>query len=467
VVLEGVLVTSRLIAAVVFPVYDDAFIIFRYARNLALGRGFVYESGQHVLGVTSPAYGMLLSAFYALGMTWPEVSVAFNLVCDLILLWLVWTTLRRAQLDDVAMVFGILFSVSPMLARASTGGLETGLFLVAVFGAITLDQRGYAELAVFAAAASIFVRPEGMLLLVLLLLKSLIWNRERLLGLLMITGLTVVPVLVALDNYYGSVVPQSVVAKARLMNSPFGQLVRTLVVPEVFSVALVPLAIVGGARWDSLSGPVRILALWTGAYLAAYTFARPMIFSWYSVPVQFTLVLLASFGLGPVAKRVGGTWRNATWMALFKRMAVLAPILLWTSVLVLKGPSPVTASVFRPLAEYCQESVEAGATIVASDIGAIGYYCDAHILDTMGLVWPDALHSSGWQDVVERYQPGYVLALATRDAVRTVRDDPAFRPYRVVARFSPSRNSDVSLDPERYPDRTWVQDYLLLKREER
>ena len=457
--------TSRLIAAIVFPVYDDAFIVFRYARNLALGNGFVYESGEHVLGVTSPAYGMLLSVLYAVGLPLPNVSAGFNIVCDLVLLWLVWLTLRRAQLLNLAIVFGIFFAISPMLARASAGVLKTGLFLVAVFRAITLDQYGYAGLSVFVAAASMFVRPEGSLLLVLLLLKSLFWNRGRFITLMIISGLTIIPVLVALHNYYGSVLPQSVVAKARLMNSPLEQLVRTLIVPEAFSVALVPLAVVGGLRVWAVCGPVRILALWTAAYLGAYTFARPMVFSWYSVPVQFTLVLFASCGFGVVAARVFGTRGNATWLVPLKRLAVLMPILVWTSVLMLKGPSPVTTSLFRPLADYCKESVAEGTTIEASDIGAVGYYCNARILDTMGLVWPEALRRQGWQDIVETYQPEYVLALATHDAVRAVRDDSAFRPYRVVARFSPNRNSDVSLDPSKYPSTSWVQDYLLLKRE--
>lgn len=35
---------------------DDAFIAFRYARNLADGTGFVYNPGQQALGITTPLY---------------------------------------------------------------------------------------------------------------------------------------------------------------------------------------------------------------------------------------------------------------------------------------------------------------------------------------------------------------------------------------------------------------------------
>ena len=36
--------------------YDDAFITFRYAKNLVLGEGFVYNSGDAVLGTTTPPF---------------------------------------------------------------------------------------------------------------------------------------------------------------------------------------------------------------------------------------------------------------------------------------------------------------------------------------------------------------------------------------------------------------------------
>ena len=41
---------------------DDAYITFRYARNLVNGLGFVYNVDQPVLGTTTPLYTLLLSA---------------------------------------------------------------------------------------------------------------------------------------------------------------------------------------------------------------------------------------------------------------------------------------------------------------------------------------------------------------------------------------------------------------------
>jgi arabinofuranosyltransferase len=40
---------------------DDAYITFRYARNLAEGSGFVYNPGQLALGITTSLYTLLMS----------------------------------------------------------------------------------------------------------------------------------------------------------------------------------------------------------------------------------------------------------------------------------------------------------------------------------------------------------------------------------------------------------------------
>lgn len=40
---------------------DDAYITFRYARNLVEDAGFVYNPGEHVLGTTTPLYTLLLA----------------------------------------------------------------------------------------------------------------------------------------------------------------------------------------------------------------------------------------------------------------------------------------------------------------------------------------------------------------------------------------------------------------------
>src|SRR5262245_13423472 len=83
VILPGLgLVLSRIIASQVLPVYDDAYITFRYARNLAAGVGFVYHAGEWILGTTSPLFGLLCSVFFFLHLPMPASVVTLNIFAD-------------------------------------------------------------------------------------------------------------------------------------------------------------------------------------------------------------------------------------------------------------------------------------------------------------------------------------------------------------------------------------------------
>src|SRR5215211_7315006 len=62
---------------------DDAFITFRYARNLAEGLGLVYNAGEWVLGTTAPLWAIILGGGFRLGLTdLPWLATAVSAVCD-------------------------------------------------------------------------------------------------------------------------------------------------------------------------------------------------------------------------------------------------------------------------------------------------------------------------------------------------------------------------------------------------
>src|SRR2546427_11263191 len=62
---------------------DDAYITFRYARNLAEGLGLVYNPGEWVLGTTAPLWAMLLGGGYRLGLTaLPWLATIVSARCD-------------------------------------------------------------------------------------------------------------------------------------------------------------------------------------------------------------------------------------------------------------------------------------------------------------------------------------------------------------------------------------------------
>ena len=69
---------------------DDAFISFRYARNLAEGNGLVFNVGERVEGYTNFLWTLLMAAAIRLGLDPTQVSVGLSIGCFLLVIGLTW-----------------------------------------------------------------------------------------------------------------------------------------------------------------------------------------------------------------------------------------------------------------------------------------------------------------------------------------------------------------------------------------
>jgi hypothetical protein len=107
---------------------DDAYISFRYAKNLADGLGLVFNPGERVEGYTNLLWTLLLSLPIRLGLD-PELSArALGWLSTVAAAWVLWSHLARLQLVGRGAAMLLLLS-SPALALWSGAGLETTLFL--------------------------------------------------------------------------------------------------------------------------------------------------------------------------------------------------------------------------------------------------------------------------------------------------------------------------------------------------
>src|ERR1700686_5368763 len=95
---------------------DDAYITFRYARNLAEGLGLVYNPGEWVLGTTAPLWALLLAGGYRLGFTdLPWLATLVSAVCDAATAMLLVTFgLRMGWRPPAAALIGLAWAINPM-----------------------------------------------------------------------------------------------------------------------------------------------------------------------------------------------------------------------------------------------------------------------------------------------------------------------------------------------------------------
>ena len=163
------------LASVSWFLTDDAFISFRYARNLLEGHGLVFNPGERVEGYSNFLWTVELAAIWGVFGVRPEhaapwLSVAFTAGTIAVMLW--WA-LRTPALPyrrlTAWMALGLVCSSATFAVWTSGGGLETRqftFFIVLAVVCLALYRRNRWGLltASLSLAAAALTRPEGSLI---------------------------------------------------------------------------------------------------------------------------------------------------------------------------------------------------------------------------------------------------------------------------------------------------------------
>jgi hypothetical protein len=134
--IAGLLATAALMIAHALSyrfLTDDAYISFRYARNLADGAGLVFNPGaERVEGYTNFLWVLLLSGCARAGIPLEQSATFLSLACTFGLWGCVsWFALRQTAGGSwpvLALLPPVLLAATRSVAVWSTGGLETRLF---------------------------------------------------------------------------------------------------------------------------------------------------------------------------------------------------------------------------------------------------------------------------------------------------------------------------------------------------
>ena len=154
---------------------DDAFISFRYVRNLLEGHGLVFNPGEYVEGYSNFLWVLELAAIWGLSGVAPEraapwLSVAFTAGAVAAMMW--WVArlpLLRHRGPVGWMALGLVCSSATFAVWTSGGGLETRQFtffivLAVVCLSLYRDSRRGLLAASLSLTAAALTRPEGPLL---------------------------------------------------------------------------------------------------------------------------------------------------------------------------------------------------------------------------------------------------------------------------------------------------------------
>jgi arabinofuranosyltransferase len=458
---------------------DDAYITFRYARNLAEGLGLVYNPGEWVLGTTAPLWAVLLGGGYRLGLTdLPWLATGISAVSDAVsAALLVHYGLRVGWRLVGAALVGLAWALNPMSIAFATGGMETSLFVCVALVALGLASRGSRlPLAAALCGVATLVRPEGALLGASVVGWTWVSRRGQTVVAAVAAAMPMALAGLTLLWRYGSPLPNSVAAKqvAYLPAWPFENAVALLVqagLPgwSTYLLGVLPpaagllLATVGlGALvelvrralpWLNRRGvgwqPFAAFALLYVAFYVMVGLRGVRLFPWYLVPIEPFYLLGAAAGLA----RLGATpamVRRGAWLPVGLAGLLVVwqtPAIDWRNPLLPIGEEFGREELMFDVGRSLADRLPQTAVVAAPEIGALGYASNLRMLDTVGLVSPAALpyyplppeqlvgdNAIPARLIVDR-QPDAVVTLDAF-ARRSLLEDPAFmRDYRLEASY--------------------------------
>lgn len=457
---------------------DDAYITYRYAQNLLQGDGLVYNPGERVLGTTTPAYTLLLASTGWLAggsqADFPLISLVINALADGLTCFLLPRLGHRFGQRGAGQAAALVWAIAPWSVTFAIGGMETSLLVTLATATFYLHLMDRPVGAALTGSLALLTRPDALLFLGPLALARLVevWRgylrNERhvpfrraeiavLAAPLAVWG-------VGSTAFYGSPLPHSVLAKASAYRlSPVEGLIRLaqhfatpflghelvgsgwIRVGLILFPALFLLGAVTALRTQPRGWP---LMLYPWLYFAAFAAANPLLFRWYLTPPLPFYFLGIFLGVGRLAQDL----RSRLPMLLLAGLALVSTASAWT----LRpdhGPSrpaPRMAYIqlellYQQAAELLVTRLEPGQVVAAGDIGALGYYTRAPILDLLGLISPQVrpfypapesmyvINFAVAPQSVLRFRPDFVVLLEVYGRLGVLREASFQQAYRPIA----------------------------------
>lgn len=395
---------------------DDAYITFRYARNLVRGAGLVYNPGDYVKGYSNTlfTFAMALPEWFRrdpIGFSRFLGLTAFLALCAAAYRCYAPAAAAPAVRDRSYWLLALLAS-STAIAVHFSGGLETGTYAALVFTAVlrrveeqTSRTRPWSALLF---CLVIWSRPEGIVIFAASAVHDLGWRaftrqfRRADLVFFVLPPLAYAGELAASLAYYGAAFPQTYYAKTR-ETAGLLDAIRTLwagfraqLAPESYAsrglrdagfgwlgLCITPLALIdresrrrAAACLLALAAQLVFVVRAGDDWAPAFRFGVPLLPLWFALMVD---------ALGVLARFARRYERLALHVLGASAVSLCLPIQLRESHRI-AVERPVNAENKLAQGRWFATLAEPGITLASFDIGGQGYAAGGfEILDAVGL----------------------------------------------------------------------------------
>ncbi len=339
-------------------IYDDAYITMRIVRNLANSYGFVYNVGERIQSTSSPLYVLLWSGLWKLvgeqsvfvirllgGIA--DAATAFWIVIMVsgVSNFISGRNLFNISQDNSATGYlpvinmagaafsGVFYAGVSTCSLVAIMGMETGFYtLIIIMTFWSLAIRRY-FLASALSGIAMLLRPDGVLLALAVLVVVAFYNRRIPIKELLIMALILAPYEIFALYYYGTIIPQTVIAKSLVYRSAS---VEWMLFLNKFFIGGPKAWVVGAACLVGLAVILRgykyllPVILWSICYSSCFsTFA--VWWPWYFPPAMIGYSIAFGIGFGVIIDRLSASF-SARVKVNFVRLLVLTGLLAALSV---------------------------------------------------------------------------------------------------------------------------------------
>jgi len=420
---------------------DDAYITYRYARNILAGNGFVYNPGERILGTTTPLYTILLVSLGSLSggvdAPFPLIALIINAIADAATCTLIYAMGIRLGYHLSGMGAALIWAITPFSVTFAIGGLETSLFVFLLAAAAYSHQRNYHHQAALYSGLAYLARPDALILIAPLaidraytLIKARLSTRTTIAQAtaeILVFCLPTVPWTVFAAWYFGSPLPHSIAAKSLAYRLPstaaLVRLIQHYATPFLEQLTFgsgwiavgLPLflflSLVGMSQVIKVNRRAWIYLIYPWTYFAVFALANPLIFRWYLTPPLLPYIFSILAGAEQLLTQAMTRIKLANRQARLVGQALPLILVLFMPIgSTGRGwtlhpdhgpdrPAPQMAWIqlellYREAAQSLEPIIRTDTSphlLAAGDVGVLGYFSTVPILDTVGLNSPQSI----------------------------------------------------------------------------
>jgi uncharacterized protein with PQ loop repeat len=407
-------------------VFDDPYICFRYASNLAAHGAWAYNYGiSGTDAATSPLYVLMLALMHVLGMPLEFAATVLFVMGLSTCAFFTFRTLESLGHQVAGLVAAALLIGSPWIFV--TRGMESAPFLAALAISVYLWRSGRSLSLGVTLATLVLIRPDGAIPMLLILAGLWMKDHKRALRAL-IAAFAVAGIWLPYQwVVIGQLVPGTLAAKIAQGSSGlwghgdvfikgliwvpaqigFGaSIVETIV--GLFAI----FGIYSSLREASLRSTMTVVMGSALTIFLVYSVMDVPPYTWYYTEGVYAATIAAGIAIERCALGFGrpAVWdRSSVQKGYVNIIAACAVMLLGWFVTPAGPPRPG----YRAAAEWLDHNTSPSATVTSAEIGILGFYSHRVTLDYLGLVTPEAVAPMSRGDMtwwVNGLHPDYWMA---------------------------------------------------------